>query len=62
MDATRFLRGLAWNAVFGILALLVLRATLVPGMPLLWWPLLLAAVFGFPGTIAAVLIFVYLQG
>lgn len=59
MDVSRFLRGLAWNAVVGLLLLLVIRALWVETMPLAWWAILLAAVFGFPGTIVAVLLWVY---
>lgn len=61
MNWGRILRTMAWNAVLGVVALAFFRWAFFPDLPL-WWPLLLAIVFGFPGTLAAVLIWWYLGG
>jgi hypothetical protein len=52
----RTARILAWNAVAGILLLELVRYLWLPTLPILWWPLALAVIFGFPGTIVAILL------
>lgn len=57
--ADRFFRRariLVLNSIVGILVFLVANRFLDPPMPYLSWPLLLAVVFGFPGALAAIIV------
>jgi hypothetical protein len=57
--ARGLLRYLVWNAILGLVALWIVRTVWLPRLPLVW-PLVLAAVFGFPGVLLSVLLWFYL--
>ena len=51
-------RILVWNSILGILLFLLANNLFDLGMPYLAWPLLLAALFGVPGALAAIILWV----
>ena len=54
----RRVRLLIWNSILGILIFLVANRFLDEPMPYLAWPLLLAILFGVPGALAAIVLWV----
>lgn len=64
-DGDRFFkraRYFIWNSILGLLVFLLVNNVWPKlGMPILWWPLLLAVIFGIPGALAAILLWLVIR-
>lgn len=54
-------RLLVLNSILGVLLFALANRFLEPPMPVLSWPLLLAVLFGLPGALAAILVWVLIR-